>query len=329
MKYIIFYLLFLSHGLMATESIYAEAKMVIKLIDKKDIQFISAEESIFKIKGSKTLAVNGLSVKNILGKVPCLPYTICSKKIEERLSKLSITPIQKLVIYDESYGIYAAWLYTTLESMGHKNMLILNGGARAILNIDPNQETYNTYSNDLNISLQNNENNESSREIERLKEKLKVLKPLLLVETQSIMVENSLKSTYKSSKKNSDYFLSKSELKEAVAEVRVVEESNITIVDVCPMVDIVGNETGSYLSGVKVLSWKNIINKQEHSVKSTKTLNMIFTKAGLDKEKNNYLYCMSGSEKALFVLTAMRDAGYVKIKAFTGDWNVWIGGVDE
>jgi 3-mercaptopyruvate sulfurtransferase SseA len=326
MKYIIFYLL-LNQFLFGNNSVFTESKVAIKLIDKKDIQFISAQKNMEEIKGSKIVDVKALSSSHILGKMPCAPYLLCPKSLEKILSKQNITFNQQLVIYDDSYGIYAAWLYNALESMGHRNMLILNGGVKSIMQIDPNQETYNKYSDELNSLLKSQENNESNKEIESLNKKLKVLKPLLLVQKKEKLFDKTSisASTYEIGEKSSEYFLTKKELKEASAIVRSRKELNITIVDVCPMVNIVGNNTGSYESELKTLSWKEIINTKEKSLKPIKTIKNIFEKSGLDQDKNIYLYCMSGSAKALFMMTVMREVGYLKVKAFTGDWNVWIG----
>jgi len=329
MKYIIFYVLLFNQILVADKSIYTEAKVAIKFIEKKDIQFVSAQDNIKIIKGSKTVDISTLSSSDILGHNSCTPYLVCPNKLKNILSLKGITANQNLVIYDDSYGIYAAQLYSVLESVGHKNMIILNGGANAISKIDLNMESYIKYHLELNSLKNSNENNESRKEIENLKEKLKVLKPLLLVGKKVSSVNKIEKTNYQLTKNSKDFLLSKEELVEAVAEVRSTEDLNITIVDVCPMVDIVGNKTGSYLTGVVALSWKEIIDKNKKSLKSKEELTAIFNKTGLDKKNSNYLYCMSGSAKALFMITAMREVGYLKVKAFTGDWNVWVGDIDE
>jgi 3-mercaptopyruvate sulfurtransferase SseA len=38
---------------------------------------------------------------------------------------------------------------------------------------------------------------------------------------------------------------------------------------------------------------------------------------------------MSGSPKAFFVMMALRELGYHKTKVFIGDWNVWVGDMNE
>ena len=39
----------------------------------------------------------------------------------------------------------------------------------------------------------------------------------------------------------------------------------------------------------------------------------------MSKNDNNYIYCMSGAQKAFYVMMALRELGYSKVKAFIGD----------
>jgi len=329
MKHIIFYLLLFNQILVAEGTIYVEAKIAIKLIEKKDIQFISAQDNIEIIKGSKILNIAALSLPNILGSTPCSPYLICPDKLKNILSDIGVASNQKIILYDNSYGIYAAQLYSALESIGHNNIMILNGGTNSIAKIDPNRKTYVKYYSELNSLMNSMEDNKTTDTIENLKEKLKVLKPLLLVQKEIISIKSLMRKDYKILKKSKNYFLSKSDLLRAVEKVRLSSESNISIIDVCPMVDIVGDKSGSYISGVTPLSWKKIIDRVEKGIQSKEELVSFFKNHGIKKENSNYLYCMSGSAKALFMMTAMREAGYLKVKTFTGDWNVWVGDINE
>ena len=337
-KYISLFLIISTHILMAAESIYTEAKIAIKMINKTDVQFISAQKSIKTIKNSKIVDVQSLSSSDILGRnKSCEPLYSCSKELEMYFSEKAITPNQSLLIYDNSHGIYAATLYTIFESIGHKNISIVNGGLEAILKIDPNQKIYTKYELELESlkKLVLNDNNSSviknyKSKIDSLKKKLEVLKPHLLINQKDFSPKSYDRIEYKINIINTDYLLSKNDLKKAVKELRTnSNESNITIIDVCPMVDIVGNEKGTYVAGVTALSWKELINKKEQQLKSNELLDTLFNQYNLKKHHINYLYCMSGSPKALFMMTAMRQVGYKKVKAFTGDWNVWVGDINE
>jgi len=329
-KYISLFFIISTIYLFAVEDIYIEPKVAIKMIDKSDITFISAQKSIQIIKNSKIIDVQKLSSLNILGNNPCEPFYSCSSELKKYFSDMSIFKNQFLILYDNSYGIYAATLYTMLESIGYKNMVILNGGLKSILKIDPNQKIYNKYKIELDeiTKLISKENNitigrEYKSKISNLKNKLKMLKPYLLSSHSKI---NSLN---KSDKIIKDYFLSKRDLENAVKEIRQHHDVNTTIIDICPMVDIVGNEKGSYVAGVTALSWKELIDKNEHRLKSKEELDILFERYKLKKSTNNYIYCMSGSPKAFYMMTIMRYLGYTKVKAFTGDWNVWVGDINE
>lgn len=330
---------FLYTALFANETIYSDAKNVVKMIEKEEVKYIVAEHSTVKIRGSYEFDTKYLYEGTILGQMPCEPLYSCPRKVEQYLSKMGIENKTALIIYDDSYGIYAATLYTLLESLGHQNITILNGGSKSISDIDPNQITYDKYYKELEsllVTSSKDEKKELHEELkekqESLEEKLEILAPHLLVVENKHQELNTSKTQYKIAKENInlDYLLTKSELENVVQTLRVQKEDlNISIIDACPMVDIVGNTKGSYVSLVKPLSWKDMIDVESGGLKEKSLLGKIFQKAGLKKEDNNYVYCMSGSPKALFVLTALRELGYKDTKAFTGDWNVWVGDVNE
>jgi len=244
---------------------------------------------------------------------------------------MNINPNQLLIIYDKSYGIYASTLYIMLESLEYKNLAILSGGLGSILKIDPNQKLYNEYTIKLTriariISKENNTTLIKGYEskVVDLNNKLKILKPYLLSSTNKI--KDSKKDIFNV---NNEYFLNKMDLENTVIKMQKNNETNMTIIDICPMVDIIGNQKGSYLSKVTAISWKELIDKKKYSLKSQEELDIIFQGYKLNKDNNNYIYCMSGSPKAFYLMTVMRYMGYKKVKAFTGDWNVWIGDIDE
>ncbi len=332
MKRVIIFIFF-NIMLFANENIYLDAKVLIKMVEKDDIQFIATENMKKYIRGSKIIQTNTLFSSNILGEMECTPLYACPNKIKEVFSHLNIQDNQPLILYDNSYGVYASTLYTILESLGYKNITILNGGVEAISSLDPNQKLYDKYSSKLNKLLTINKDlntSENSIEIQSkintIRKKLTILKPYLLVEKKVVKPEKIGENTYTLGKTNISYLLSKNDLKKAVESVRN-HDNNITIIDSCPMIDIVGNAYGSYVAGVKSISWKNLIDKKENRLKSMDELKTIFNK--LDKHQEYNLYCMSNSNKALFMMTVMRYLGYNKVKAFTGDWSVWTGDENE
>jgi len=336
---LLIYMFFLAtnQNIMANESIYNEAKVALKMIEKRSVEFISAEDSSFFIKGSKLFDIHNFYSADTTGDMRCAPFYACPNRVANYLSLLGVEKNRPLILYDNSYSIYASALYVMLESIGYKNMIILNGGVDAIYRIDPNQKIYDKYKSEIDnlIELKNEKNSTKSfklneLKIEELRKKLEVIKPYLLTQKKHNTLQKKDKIKYKIDKVNLDYLLSRDDLKQAVKKVRDEgRESNITIIDVCPMVDIVGSKNGSYISGVVPISWKKVLNYKDKKILNDEKLLSLFESKGLDKNSEQYLYCMSGSDKALFMMTLLRKVGYSKVKSFTGDWNVWIGGVDE
>ena len=321
-KILILIILNINLLLYASNPLYVDAKLAIQMIEKRDIVFIAAEKMKKIIKGSRVVDTSALFSSSILGEMPCSPLYSCPLEVEKELSRLEIKREDFLVLYDNSYGVYAATLYTLLESLGHKNMVILNGGVEAILEIDPNQKLYDKYMHEI-ANLTEKEKS-LTKDIQK---KLDILKPHLLVQEKSLAPSKSIeKDSYQIGKGNVTFLLSAKNLEELVRQVRMGDK-NITIVDTCPMVDIVGNRYGSYEVGVTPFSWKKLIKSKEKRVKSKEELNTLFN--SFSKEKHYALYCMEDSNKALFMMTVMRNLGYNKIKAFTGNWSVWIRGKDE
>jgi 3-mercaptopyruvate sulfurtransferase SseA len=319
-KYIIVFLLSLVwNPLLADDNIFTSPKIALKMIDKKDTLFISLDKASLKIKKSKNINIRMLEPSNVLGYLECLPFYVCADKIKDYFSGLGINSKQALVIYDNSYGINAATLYVILESIGHKNISILRGTLRDISVLDPNWKIYHEYLNelktlDLNGTL--------------LEKKINILKPHLLLQDSNVIEVEDIKSDYEILETKSEYFLSKAELKEAVDKVHL-SESNITIIDACEMMDIFGNNTNSSVAGIKSLSWRKLIDKKQKYLKSNDVLEKLFTELELEKSNNNYIYCMSSAKKAFYVMMALREVGYSKVKVFTGDWNTWIGDINE
>ena len=302
--------------LYANEPIYTDAKVAIQMIGKNNTVFISTEKMKNIIRGSRTINISSLFSSSILGKMPCSPLYSCPMEVEKQLSKLGIKRDDFLVLYDNSFGVYASTLYTLLESLGHQNMTILNGGIESILNIDPNQKLYDKYMNEIT-----NLTKKEQSSVEDIQKKLDILKPHLLVQKESVEFNKSVeKDRYKIKKGNVTFLLSFNNLKKIVSQIQSGDK-NVTIIDSCPMIDIVRNRYGSYEVGVTPFSWKKLIDIKEKRIKSKEELNTLFK--SFPKERQYALYCMENSNKALFMMTVMRYIGFNKIKAFTGNWSVW------
>ncbi len=308
--------------LYANESLYTDAKLAIQMIGKSNILFIASERMTEVIRGSKTINTSTLFSSSILGEMPCSPLYSCPLEVEKTLSELGIKRDDFLVLYDKSYGVYAATLYSLLESLGHEKITILDGGVEAISKLDPNQKLYNKY-----MKEKRNLKVGEKSSIEDIQKKLDILKPHLLVQKSFSASDKGVKrESYQLGNGNISFLLSANKLKELVEQVRKGDR-NITIVDTCPMIDIVGNRYGSYESGVTPFSWKKTIELEGNGLKSKELLERLFST--FPKEREYALYCMENSNKALFMMTVMRYLGYNKVKAFTGNWSVWRGDKDE
>ena len=306
----------------SNESLYTDAKLGIQMIEKSGVIFIASEKMEKIIRGSRVVDTSALYSSSILGKMPCSPLYSCPLEVEKQLSALGIKSDDFLVLYDKSYGVHASTLYTLLESLGHQNMTILDGGVEAILKIDPNQKLYNKYMHKI-VNLTEKEKLLS----DDIQKKLDILRPHLLVHKRPLESSRSVeKESYQLDKGDISFLLSAIDLQKLVEKVRK-GDTNVTLVDSCPMVDIVGNRYGSYEVGVTPLSWKKLIEIEANKIKSKEELNKVFN--SFPKEKEYALYCMENSNKALFMMTVMRQLGYNKIKAFTGNWSVWRGGKNE
>lgn len=64
-------------------------------------------------------------------------------------------------------------------------------------------------------------------------------------------------------------------------------------------------------------------------IEPNEVLEKLFNKLKLNKDEQHYIYCMSGAQKAFYVMMALRELGYSKVKAFAGDWNTWEGDINE
>jgi len=234
--------------------------------------------------------------------------------------------LPELQITRNKHGIDASALYVILESMGHKNIRILRANVKEISELDPNWKIYKDYLEELASDDLNKTSLKSHSQ--KIIDKINILKPHLLIQDDNENDVVNKESNYTVTHTNIDFFLSKEALRKAVKKIRA-KESNLTIIDACEMIDIVGNNSGSYISGVKSLSWKSLIDTKTKYLKSNERLERLFNESKIKKDEQFYIYCMSSPSKAFYVMVALRELGYSKVKVFTGDWNTWIGDINE
>jgi len=334
-KFIVLLLLSLTLNLLkAEQNIFITPKVAIKMINKKGILFIAMDKGVLEIKKSKSIDIDSFSSFDILGRRDCSSSYFCPKALEKLFSKLDIDENKLIIIYDKSYGIKASTLYVLLESLGYKDIKILRGGVHEIMKLDPNWELYQKYLHELrdNVRLISKDLNETILseqllKVNSLEQKVNALKPHLLLQKSRDMVTENNESNFTISKINEAHLLSRKALHNLV-ETLQVQESNSSVIDACEMVDI-SNLDNNHSSVLTSLSWKALIDKEKKQLKSNKALEELFHKFGLKKEEHHYVYCMSGYQKAFFMMMALREVGYNKVKAFAGDGNVWEGDINE
>jgi len=332
---IVILLILMFNGLKADQSIFITPKVAVKMINKKGVLFIALDKATLEIKKSKRIKIDSIFSFDILGRLNCSSSYFCLKDLEKLFSSLDIAQNESIIIYDKSYGIKASALYAVLESIGHQNVKILRGGVKDIITLDPNWEMYNRYLNDLRslVTLIQQDSNETlimeyASNINSLEQKVRALKPHLLLQKNTIVDGNHRVSNYVIEKINDENFLSKKDLK-LLMNRSEEKESNITVIDACGMMNTLDDRSDATLKGITSLSWKVLIDKEEDKIKSNKALEKLFHEVGLSKRNHHYVYCMSGAEKSLFMMMLLREVGYTKAKAFIGDWNVWEGDISE
>jgi 3-mercaptopyruvate sulfurtransferase SseA len=321
--------------LFGKEKIFISPKIALKMVDKSNVIFISLDESNIVIKRGKKFNHELLNSLEILGHLPCENLYLCPDKIEAYFSKIGIQTNNTLIIHDDSYGIYASTLYTVLESLGHTNISILRGNIKEILDLDPNWENYKKYVHqmrNLELLIKTDVNQTKQKAyIENLKsvqKKIELLKPHLLVELHDNTNQNDNNVTYKVKKIDRSYLQSKDEFYTTLQK-RISHDNNATVIDVCGLGGVWFEKGNSLNSHFKSISWKSLIDKETRHLESNEALENFFNKLELNKEGDNYVYCMSAAPKAFFVMLAMREVGFKSVKSFIGDWNVWTGDLDE
>lgn len=321
--------------LFGKEEIFISPKIALKMVDKNSVLFVSLDESNLVIKRGKKFNHNLLDNFEVLGRLPCKNFYVCPHKIEAYFSEIGIKNNQALVIHDDSYGIYASTLYTVLESLGHTNISILRGNIKEILDLDPNWESYKKYVHEMQDIefLINSDMNQTKKEayvksLKRVQKKIELLKPHLLVELYDNTHQNDENITYKAEKIDRSYLQSRDEFYTSIKKISS-NENNVTIMDVCGLGHEFFEKDNTVNGHFKSLSWKSLIDKEKRYLKSNEALENFFDKLEFNKKGDYYIHCMSGAQKAFFVMLAMREVGFQNVKSFIGDWNVWMGDIDE
>lgn len=138
--------IFLSSMLFGSDIKLIEASEAIRLIGNKDIVFVAADSTdTYKnnhISGSVVMHADYLRYPDSMEDMHCAPLYLCPKEAQEYIRSKGIKKNQMIIVYDTLFGSDAASVYHFFESLGHKNIRVLNGGLEGIRAIDPNQKVF-------------------------------------------------------------------------------------------------------------------------------------------------------------------------------------------
>lgn len=125
-----------------------------KLLGKKNVVFVSGDsydtyELVGHIEGSALMYAHGLHQTDIAGNVTCAPLLMCINDAEKKISSKGISNDTLVIAYDDYKGPNATGVWLFFKHFGHENVKILNGGMAAIQALDPNQQKYDKYRDEV------------------------------------------------------------------------------------------------------------------------------------------------------------------------------------
>ena len=336
---ILIILIFLFDNLVASDIRLIEPNEAIRLIGKGSVSFISAD-SDERYERSHIIGSKHISTEDLRGdNSGCKPLYLCPKDTQELLEKKGIKEHQTIILYDKFWGYKASSLYSFFESIGHRDIAILNGGLKAIRAIDPNQKLFDKLKKELkslNSSIKKAKSDSDIKsiqsDIDSLLAKIDIIKSNLLIESGAEK-EHSTDIEYKIDDKmiNRDYLADKEELKKAVDDIsKQKKDSSYIIIDTRSMDEIIGVKLvngvlrGGHIPNAIFVGSDNITDyAHQRSFRSKEELKRIFDKVDIDKDKTIYLYSHFGAGRSSQVAMALRLLGYEKVKIFTGGWDSW------
>lgn len=346
--------------------ILISAEEAIKLIGNPKVMFVSGDSpdiyELGHIKGSVEMYAHHLHHSDLMGNMHCDPLFRCIDDAEHLIGSKGISNDMMVIAYDDFKGPNATGVYAFFKSYGHDNVKILNGGREFIKRLDPAQQEYDKYYQELRTvkkagkkdakKLKNVKKGKETlgaaelaalekavkankAEQKALKQKLKAIEPKLLVVKGK---ENVKSKHYDIDEKNVDLSHLASKVEVAKAALDIAEKgdaSEYVIIDTRGMTEIIGERKmdnvarAGHVPGAKFIEWKKISDGENKlSFRSAEELKEVFEKYGVTKDKKIYAYCHVGTGRSSEIITALELLGYENAKIFTGSWDSWGNDMD-
>ncbi len=330
----------LSGILLGSQIKLIEPAEAIRLIGNNGVVFVSADDNDAYEKnhiiGSVEMYVHNLHLPDIKGDMRCAPPYICLPKAQSYIQTKGIKNNQMIIAYDNFYGSNATGIYNFFESLGHKDIRVLNGGLEGIKALDPNQQVFDKLKAERKMTKNNIAtalNVGKIDEVEKLKSKAKgitakmnMLEPKLLVQGGKEKLHGESDYQLDPTKFNMEYIADKAEVKKALNDIiKNGENCRSVIIYTCSMEKKTGIEKidnavkDGDIHGIKFIDWKNITDmKNKKSFKPLKEMQKIFEKLGIKRSQTIYAYCQVDSSASSHIISALRLLDYKKVKVFTG-----------
>jgi thiosulfate/3-mercaptopyruvate sulfurtransferase len=334
----------------------AEVKLIksqeaIRLIGRDDVLFISGDDSMTfqssHIVGSINIYMNDIYHAYDNGKISYPPLYDNPKNSEKYIQNKGVKNNQLLIIYDDFHGPHASGLYGYFESLGYKDIRLLDGGLEGIKRLDPNQQLFNKLkSQEKKLKLQIKIATKQKKykdvtsltsELESLIAKMKLIKSQLLIEDgdEKKLVKGDFGIDITKIVKT--YLADIDEIKRASDDIiKYGDKSKFIIIDTRSMDEIIGKEKvdgvlrSGHIPRSRFIEWKNITDfKNKKSFKPLKDMQKIFDKIGIKKDQTIYIYSHYGAGRGSHIAIALRLLGYKNVKVYSGGWNEWGNSLDH
>ena len=344
-KYVIYLYFIINIKLLLGGINLIEGIDAIKLIDNPDVVFISGDShSLYEsnhITGSREMYAHHIHESNGEGFMECAPMFMCISRAEQYLRRKGIRNNQLVIAYDNFKGPNASGVYAFFESIGHKNLKLLNGGYAAIKKVDPKQIEFNALKKQRKLlkreARKENKNgnieksNKLKAEAKNLKKKMKSLKPHLLIVKGKEKKHKESDYTIDKFALNIQFVADKYEVEYAMHDIlEKRENSKYVIIDTRSLIEIIGERKmdnvarGGHIPGAIPIEWKNITDfKNKKSFKDKASMQRVFDKMHITKDQTIYTYCQVGVGRGSHIAAALRILGYKNVKVFSGSWDVW------
>lgn len=319
-----------------------------KLLGKKNVVFVSGDayetyEIVGHIEGSALMYAHGLHQTDIGGTVPCAPLLMCIEDAEKKISSKGISNDTMVIAYDDFKGPNATGVWLFFKHFGHENVKILNGGMAAILALDPNQQKYDKYRDEVRSfskAIRDAQKNGDTKKADALNKKVVELTKLMDELQPKLIIQKGkkepkhVKGNYKidKSKIRWDLIATKDEVLKAVEDIKAKgrDNSQFVIIDSRRMGEIMGEVTldnvarGGHIPGATFLEWTNISDADRKlSFKELEDMRKVFEKHGITKDKTIFPYCHVGAGRSTEFQVALKMLGYENVRTYTGSWNEW------